>query len=86
MSKKKPGLQITQESLRATFAILRSQLRLAEPTLRLRAIHEFGRSIGQLYIEEVDRRAQASGRNYEEENAIVEQEAKTWIAKPTEIP
>ena len=78
-------MEITQHTLRATFHILRSQLRLSDKKLKLKAINEFSRELGVLWHEAIDIRAQAAGRSYEEELAIVEEEAKQWTAEPPRI-
>lgn len=84
MAKKQTRLNPTQAQLRATFGILRSQLRLADGSLRIRAIWEFNRELSELFCTEVDRRAQASGRSYQDEFALVEREAAEWQASPHE--
>lgn len=84
MPRRKSGLEITQNSLRTTFAILRNQLRLADENLRLRAIYEFRRELECHWMETIDHRAQANGTSHEEELTIVTEEAKTWIAQQPE--
>lgn len=82
MSKKRQALQPTINQLRTTFNVLRNQLRLADSTIRLRAIHEFDRELTQLYHEEVDKLAQANGLTYGEQMHRINEEAKSWTAAP----
>jgi len=82
MPSKNKQPDVTQNTLRTTFAILRQQLRLADSSLRLRAIHEFDRELTSLYNEEVDRLAQANGRTYRQQMEIIAKEAQSWTAEP----
>lgn len=84
MSKKNNRLEITQAHVRATFAVLRGQLRLANPELRIRAIYEFHRELDELFNAEVDRLAQKNGRTYRDQYDVTMKDAATWQAKQPE--
>lgn len=82
MARKKPEISATPAMLRTTFKLLRNQLKLAPMEQRLLAIHEFTRALGEDWHEAVDQAAQASGRTYQQQMAIIDKELPTWQAQP----